>query len=297
MNISLLLYSNIKFWQQTIKKVFFPKKSISVKNLYLVSMIYFSLSLNSNIFAKTVGNYFGVDLVTTSINFQNFQYFQNNNMVHRHTNPSSKQSYGFNYSYAVNYNNFFLAPGIIYEKNNTLNNLNRQSNFEFIPVLYGKNYNSVKERYGIKLDFGYDLSDNVAIFATLGKAINYYKNQSSAIRYEDLTGLLTNVNDSAAYPAVTENPFRISKGKKHALFYGGGLKIKIKNNWYLTSEYNQSKFTTNNNGLSQNLKLVPQASIVNGALYYDGQFLYNIPKANKFKTIMRVYKLGISYNF
>lgn len=293
MNKSTFFFSNIKLWQSIIKIKF----SV-IKKFFLLSITYFIINFNSTIFAKTVGNYIGANLVTTSINFQNVRYFENNTEVHRHTNPSSKQSYGLGYSYAVNYNNFFLSPGVIYEKNKTMNNLNRQSNSNFLSTQFGKSFNSVNKRYGVKLDFGYDINDEVAFFATIGKAVNYFKNYSSTIYYEDYTGLLRGATDPAAYPSVTENPFKITSGKKHALFYGGGFRIKIKNDWYLTGEYNESKFSTNNNGLSENLKFAPEARIVDGQLYYEGSgILYKISKTNKFKTVMKVYKLGISYNF
>ena len=275
----------------------FLKKIHNFKHLCLTLISYFLLSFNSSVFAITVGNYFGVDLVTTSLNFQNLQYFQSSTMSHRHTNSSSTQSFGLNYNYAINYDNFFLAPGIIFEKNDTLNNLNRQSNNNGIEKYYKKSFSSIKKRYGIKLDLGYDISNEIAVYGTIGKAVNYYKNFSSSIRYDDYTGLIEGPYCSVACPAVTENPFRVAGGKKHALFYGGGFRMKIKNDWYLTGEYNQSKFSTNNHGLNENLKLAPQANIVNGAFYYDGEFLYNIAKTNKFKNVMKVYKLGISYNF
>ena len=70
------------------------------------------------------GTFIGIDLLKTDLSFstENFMHpaVQNVKPIKKsiQTNPSSSYSFGFKYGYALNYSGFFIAPGLIYEKNN-----------------------------------------------------------------------------------------------------------------------------------------------------------------------------------
>lgn len=260
----------------------------------LISLIFLT-SIN-NLHAKTQGNYLEVNFITSNVNFQNIKYFPTKISKNRHTNSSSTYSFGVNYSYAFNYNNFFIAPGLIFEKNNAKNFLNRQSTQDHLPSLHGTSYNLIKKRYGIKLDLGYDFNDNIALFATLGQAVNYYKNNSSNFRLFSYTG---NAPWIIEKPTLASNPFATSTGKKYALFYGGGFRLKIRENWYFVGEYNRSKISSIN--FNPNLTPIsPSYLDSEGNLFdktNDDRLPYGVSNYTKFKTILEVYKAGLSYNF
>lgn len=244
----------------------------------LTITLFFLINFNHSLNAKTSGNFLGIDLITSKNSFQNIQYFTYETEFHRHTNPSSTRSYGINYSYAFNYKNFFIAPGFVFENNRSLNHLNRQSNTGHLINNYGTSYNSIKKRYGIKFDVGYDLNDNIAVYATIGQALNYYKNYNSNIHLFKYDG--KNYGRSEK-PVFDQNPFSFSAGKKHSLFYGGGFKIRIKDNWYFNGEYSKTKLST----INHNLILKP----------LDGILIY--PFEGKFNIDLSIFKVGLSYNF
>lgn len=270
----LKFHSNIIF----SKNIFSLKASIFWGKVFAISL-FFLICSNSKASAKTAGNYLGVDLVTSKIAVQNIQYFIDQTKVHRHTNPTSVRSYGISYNYAFNYKNFFIAPGLIFENNRVLNHLNRQSNNDHLINNFGTSYAYLKKRYGIKFDLGYDMDDNIAVFLTFGQALNYYKNYSSNIPLFKYDGKAYLMNTN---PVFDQNPFSFSVGKKYSLFYGGGFKIRVKNNWFFNGEYNYSKFSA----INHNLILKP---------LYDDKITY--PFEGKFKTTLSVFKAGLSYNF
>ena len=257
----------------------------------LISLIILTSINNSH--AKTQGNYLEVNFITSNVNFQNIKYFPTKISKNRHTNSSSTYSFGVNYSYAFNYNNFFIAPGLIFEKNNAKNFLNRQSSQDHLPSFFGTSYNLIKKRYGIKLDLGYDFNDNIALYATLGQAVNNYKNNSSNFTKYSFNGKppFEDIPNS-----INQDPFTISSGKKHALFYGGGFRINIKENWYFVGEYNRSKISTIN--FNQNLTPIAPYYIDAQGVFFDNTAThYKVSNYTKFKTILEVYKAGLSYNF
>ena len=103
-------YCNIKFNVLKILKI-------------KIFIIFFILFFSTNLNARTVGNYIGIDLIKTNLSFSTEKFMhpanQNTRPIQKsvQTNASSSYSFGLKYSYALNYRGFFIAPGLIYEKN------------------------------------------------------------------------------------------------------------------------------------------------------------------------------------
>ena len=175
--------------------------------------------LASNAYAKTEGNYVGIDILRSSVQ-------------HKYQDTSIKDKstgFGINYKYALNFDKIFLAPGVFAERlgAETTDDQNQTT--------------STNYRYGAKLDLGYDVTDNFAAYFTNGFANFNYK-----------------LDDHAGY---AESKSVIG------YFYGAGLSYKILKNVTMNLEYNtQSPNFTNANGV-------------------------------KFKSDVRVAKVGVSYNF
>lgn len=263
-----------------------------MKKKFFILTFLIILIFKNNLHAKTQGNFFEANFITSNVYIQNIKYFPTIISKNRSTNTSSTHSFGLSYSYAINYNNFYIAPGLIFEKNNAKNTLNRQSSQDHLTWLYGDSYNLIKKRYGIKIDLGYDLNDNIAIFATIGEALNYYKNNNSNYRKYSFDGKIY----SYIIPkTLDQNPFKISSGKKHALFYGGGFRLKIKKNWYFVGEYNRSKILTIN--FNPNLIPITPYNVDSEGIFNDDIIPYRVSNFTKFKTTLQVFKAGLSYNF
>ena len=175
--------------------------------------------LASNAYAKTEGNYVGIDILRSSVQHK---YYDT-------TVKDKSTGFGANYKHAFNFNKIFLAPGAFAERIGT--EVTDDQN-ETISTNY---------RYGAKLDLGYDVTDNFAAYFTNGFANLSHK-----------------LNDHAGY---TESKSVTS------YFYGAGLSYKILKNVTMNLEYNtQSPNFTNAYGV-------------------------------KFKSDVRVAKIGVSYNF
>jgi opacity protein-like surface antigen len=121
--------------------------------------------------AKTEGNYVGLDLTNARVNYEG------GSSVH----DDKQTSFGANYKYAFNHNNFFVAPGVFFEDLNVKSEDN-----------VGDNWN-VNYRYGAKLDLGYDFTDKFAGFVNAGVANTNYKVHQKSISQkatdDDLSGV------------------------------------------------------------------------------------------------------------
>ena len=192
-------------------------------------------------------------------------------------------SFGFKYGYALNYRGFFIAPGLIYEKNNVKNYLNRSTdNAGPTDDFYGKSYSKISKRYGIKIDVGVDINDNFSIYGTAGRAINYYQS------YGSLYPNVYTVKSDDWYEPNISNPWKHSKGRKNAPFFGGGFRIKIYKNWLVNGEYNYTRFTINTKNEDQTGNLIHTSPGKN--TFYEAIKKY-------YNNNVGVFKLGINFNF
>lgn len=107
----------------------------------------------SSAFAKTQGNYIGLNALYT-----------NDKSVTTSNDRNSNRDLGagISYKYALNFNNFFIAPGAFFNSNN--------SKVEFSDVAGNSYVDKLKYSYGAKLDLGYDVTDKFAVFVTGGYA-------------------------------------------------------------------------------------------------------------------------------
>lgn len=261
-------------------------------NIFIILLTLF-FSANSN--ARTVGNYIGVDLIKTNLSFSTEEFMhpdvKNVRPIEKsiQTNLNSSYSFGLKYGYALNYRGFFIAPGLIYEKNNVKNYLNRssesaRSEYDF----FGKSYSKINKRYGAKIDVGVDINESFSIYGTVGRAINYYQSYGSL--YFDI---YTKLGDDWYEPNL-KDPWKHVRGKKSAPFFGGGFRIKIYKNWLVNGEYNYTRFTidTKNEDQTGNLEYGSGAPVDPKSTQYFREAIKKYYNNN-----VGVFKLGINFNF
>ena len=96
--------------------------------------------------SKTEGSYFGVDILLTEVEYEGVDRFS--------------PGLGFNYKYAFNFSDFYIAPTIYFNNN---------------EAKASKNINSktIDLSYGGRFDFGYDLTERFSLFAALGFQQNH----------------------------------------------------------------------------------------------------------------------------
>ena len=108
----------------------------------------------SSAFAKTEGNYFGVDILNTrpTLSYDKVQ------------GSSVKNTFGagLSYKHAFNFDGLFVAPGAFVERNNT--------KVDNSSLAHG----SINNRYGVKADLGYDLNKDLAVYAVGGLSFLKY---------------------------------------------------------------------------------------------------------------------------
>ena len=106
-------------------------------------------------------------------------------------------------------------PGIIIEQNSFGNTATKGTDKDALKV---------KNRYGVKLDVGYDISDVVSPYLTAGYAAVTYKSTSSAMAGDDI---VTAINNNVATSG----------------FFGAGMRFAFSKNVSMNVEYNSQKFT------------------------------------------------------
>ncbi len=181
-------------------------------------------------FAKTEGSYFGVDYINSELEF--YERYVKSTKPGGAIGPKYNHEHGgwgLNYKYAFNVGDsldclcvenvpsileqVFIAPGLIFEVNNvkarSSNKVN--SNTEL----------TVKNRYGAKLDIGYDVHDLFAPYFTLGYVGIYYKTINSARITDNGETKIANLYD---------------------WYYGMGFKANYNKNISLNFEYNRERF-------------------------------------------------------
>lgn len=178
--------------------------------------------VSASAFAKTEGNYIGLDLHRSVVSSRlvNLEGASNNLR-----DQSSKTGLGISYKYAFNFDKMFIAPGFFYEK---LNNRNYSHDDENAGL--GDSYFATKDRYGVRADFGYDVTDTTAVYATLGYANVGY----------------TTYRQDAHNPDNTSSNLSETRNKRKAgLLYGIGAMSKINDQFSLGFEYNTQRLSVN----------------------------------------------------
>jgi opacity protein-like surface antigen len=207
---------------------------INKKLLTSCSFIVFLLS--SSVFAKTQGHYIGFDILNITSAFQ--YKFMNGNASNEKVTDNNF-GVGLNYKYALNVNNFFFAPGIFAELDDSY--ARRE--------LMGSSFNEqeeyrMKRRFGIQFDVGYDFTNMFAIYLTGGASRSDYK----------YTFISTFPGDSQK-----DSGYNVSH------FYGAGFKVSLGKNINISLEYNEqptdtkdlkSNITNNVNKVAIDLQII-----------------------------------------
>ena len=222
-----------------------------MKKFFAVTSAIATLITSQAALANTQGSYLGMDALSTKTTFFVRQNLSGETYAYNQIPSNSHTSYGFglNYKYAFNFNDFFIAPGLILEQNSV-----RGSRVDGID----EERLQVRNRYGVKADFGYDISKTIAPYLTIGYAEVSYKTRGSGVDSGD--NLVTAVNN----------------GQSGNWFGGAGVKFDIGHNFALNLEYNYQRIKAN-------------TTVPTQATYY-------IDKTS-FMTRLDIVKLGLSYNF
>lgn len=200
---------------------------------------------------KTEGHYVGVDVLGTRSGF--YQRVENTNGDISRYSTSRHISYGlgFSYKYAFNFDKFFVAPGLILEQNSFSGDQNNDhNNAERLRI---------NNRYGAKVDFGYDFNERVSPYLSLGYAGISYKTSDQGTASDNVTLVQSYKN-----------------GFGSSVFCGLGVKINLIDNLYLNAEYNRQSFIATTRTDQQ---------------YSDYVLRTTIP------TKLDIVKIGLAYNF
>ncbi len=225
------------------------------KTLSLITIIISLLS--SHAFAKTEGNYIGINLLRSIAKIKNTSTLASDNnegmdSFYNQTNKDSTYGLGLKYSYAYNFNNFFVTNEISYE------HLNSKINSDFFDE--SENYFSqklkLKNAITLKSNLGYDINDQLAFYVPVGISRFGYDIETIDVGGDD-------------------KKFTQKSSSKSALFLGFGLSYEPVKNWILNLEYNKY----------QNFKLTSMEKATNAG----GKI--------RAKTNLDMVKLGLSYRF
>jgi predicted porin len=124
------------------------------KNLLITSAL--AALISTSAFAKTEGNYVGVDLIHSNFEIDNS------------TTDDGDVSLGINYKHAFNFGGLYIAPEIFFDYSNI--DLGSSSEIEHL--------------YGVKANVGYDISDKVSIFGAVGYAEDRQKDGTTSYAEE-----------------------------------------------------------------------------------------------------------------
>jgi len=173
----------------------------------------------SNSESKTEGSYAGLDLFGTKTTLRVKNTYSpavcSEDCTYNEKPDLTNNSYGLGltYKYAFNFNKFFIAPGIFFEQNNYQAVSGTDGDLKRLQI---------KNRYGIRSDFGYDIK-RFAPYLTIGYAEVSYRSRSDGfdINHNVVSSIKNDVNGN--------------------VFYGAGLKFNLNSSLSLNTEYNFQK--------------------------------------------------------
>jgi opacity protein-like surface antigen len=168
-------------------------------------------------FAKTEGSYLGVNVLRAKADVKTTSSSSTSTDTYFNTKSKDSQTgFGVSYKYAINANDFFIAPGLFFDKIGAETKVSDSTNY------YNQN-TKITSRYGVKFDAGYDVTEKFAVYVPVGLSmVNYELKTYDYLGSSSLTTKTT--------------------GRKSALFYGLGLSFAATNNVLVNLEYNRSSF-------------------------------------------------------
>lgn len=195
-----------------------------MKKIIIASLVS-AVSFSSASFAKTEGSYVGFNLLKTTAETKEWK----GSRVSPSVSPmqDSSNGYGLEFKHAFNFGNqMFISPGVFYDHlGNKIKDKPVSSTVNGVNL--ANDSVSVKSRYGIKADFGYDVTDNFAAYLTAGLAsVKYGINWDSKI--VDPTDLVT----------VSSSSSLSKKGRKMGAIYGAGFSFYPTKDVSVNVEYN-----------------------------------------------------------
>ncbi|MDX2082647.1 MAG: outer membrane beta-barrel protein [Rickettsiales bacterium] len=228
-----------------------------MKKLFLIAFATLSV-LSNSAFSKTQGSYIGADYIATRVSTYQRSYLEPNGVYLGNGTYHVSGGAGLSYKYAFNFNNFFIAPGFILEKNSF-----GDSKVDVVKE-QGRNGPSaqIRNRYGLKVDVGYDVTNHIAPYLTGGYAWVNYKTKYQSLDYDKLPN------------QVVLNGYKNSNDGN--IFGGFGIKVNLLKNTDLNLEYNYQRY-------------VAKAKVSDASLVYL--------RSAEFVGSLHIFKAGLSYRF
>lgn len=252
---------------------------------------------------KTEGHFIGINYVSYTSTVEKTDISNSNDLKNQfntsflYESPSrSQKNFGIKYLYAFNFNNFFIAPEIFYEKINLKNRISENSFMKIQDYEHNYNYDDyrrynyqkLKDNLGMKINIGYDINQTFSPFFSIG---------ASRLRYENSFGYYSDYwkyFEFSGYNQLINNNLPISTAlhkSKIIPTYGFGLKINLKNNFSITAEYNKMKFKS---------KVV--ANYINNEYINNEYSTWNIKENDPYPNYLYYsnitnLKVGLNYNF
>ena len=239
--------------------------------------------------SRTVGNYLGIDFINTSLRYRYITY--NPQLISDYTLPKYKNSFGIKYFYAINYKRFFLAPELFFEYNNIKKQFdgNNQTSGALNERLYqnaGYRFMKIHRIYGGKINFGYDITPVFSSFLFAGLSKIYYSSLASPYELNPYDPEYPEYNfESTRYAVIKatgKDPHSVLHKSRNVPFFGFGSKIKLSNHFLLNAEY---LIYNNFIGKSNGYEVKEYSNIIDRPDYME------------FNNKLRVFKLGLLYNF
>jgi opacity protein-like surface antigen len=128
------------------------------KNLLITTALAEVISFYA--FAKIEVNYVGLNLLYTNVEALDVDA-ADNTVKH----DDSDFSLGVSYSHAFNFDGFFVAPELFYDYNNA------DVEARYADQSGGASKYTMDNSVGIKVNVGYDVSDEFAVYASIGRAL------------------------------------------------------------------------------------------------------------------------------
>lgn len=260
---------------------------------------------------KTVGNYLGVDFINTALryeqinkmpaNYDQLNYFNSISRESTEKAYKSKDGFAIKYLYAVNFNGIFFAPEIFYNHIN-IKHFDSKNELEdtdmTLPNIFGYRFNKIQNQYGAKLNIGYDLNSDFALYGFVGISRVRYSNLYSLYPYKEIqtvVGHYSSINN----PIINYNEaFKVYNGTATAPVYGFGGKIKLSKRFYLNGEYMISDFYSKTNS-KKFIKKDGELYENYGCTKPDTPQMCNRNRSDsiKLRNFLRIFKIGITFNF
>lgn len=204
------------------------------KTLSLIAIV--GSLLATSAYAKTEGNYLGIDVLRSTAKVKSTSTLASDNVgssapYYNHNKKDSAYGVGLNYKYAFNFNNFFVAPGISYE---FLNN-DAKAGYGSSSTNFFSQSVKLKSSVSLRANLGYDINEQFAVYVPVGVSQFYYD---------------INTSDASGGSSVSQK----KSSSKSAAFIGFGFSYEPVKNWVMNLEYNKY----------QNLKLTSGTATIDG---------------------------------